>query len=182
VLSPQKTWLGQLTLTALVVSWRRLNKYQAQAGGQSLRCASTLPMLRALWSKAMKYIFLIVFLVSSNVYSCILGPAQLEASKEFGFTHEEALSKFHESINEIRITAPLNYKNKRFELGIFIVFLKDKVVSKSVHTYINDDGVPEFLGYASNEQGFTYSVSFLYGEGRCKAYEFTAVSNHNKLL
>lgn len=140
----------------------------------------TLSYKPLLWSKTMKYILLLVALISSNTYSCVIGPAQLEVLGEFGFTLEETSSDIYESSNEIHIKAPLIYKDRKFELGIFTVFLNGKIVSKSAHSYLNEDGVPEFLGYVSNKQGFTYKVTFLYGEGKCKAYEFSATNEIKK--
>jgi len=129
----------------------------------------------------MKYIVLLISLISSNTYSCVIGPTQLEVLDRFGFMFEETLSDIYESSNKIHITAPLSYKDRKFEIGVFTVFLNGKIVSKSVHSYFNEDGIPGFLGYVSNKQGFTYKVTFLYGEGRCKAYEFLATNEIKKL-
>ena len=128
----------------------------------------------------MKYIVLLIALISSNTYSCVIGPVQLEVLDEFGFRLEEASSEIYDSSNKIHITAPLSYKDQEFELGVFTVFINGKLVSKSVHSYLNEDGVPEFLGYVSNKKGFTYKVTFLYGKGRCKAYEFSATNEIKK--
>jgi len=125
----------------------------------------------------MKYILLLLVLISSNTYSCPIGPAQLAISKEFGFTFEESSAEFYDSSHEISITGPLTYKSKKFKMSIFTVLLNGEMVSKTGSFHINETGVPEFVGYASNKEGFTYSVSFLYGEGRCSSYEFTATNN-----
>jgi hypothetical protein len=125
----------------------------------------------------MKYIFLFYTLLSCNAFACIIGPAQLDVSEANGFSFSESDSVYYDSVNEIKITAPLKYKGETFELGIYSISLNGKLVGKSIHSSINESGVPEFLGYVSNKPGFSYSISFLYGEGRCKSYEFTASSN-----
>lgn len=124
----------------------------------------------------MKYILLLV-LISSNTHSCLIGPAQLAISKEFGFTFEESPAAFYDFSNEISITAPLIYKSKKFKMSIFTVLLNGEMVSKTGSFHINEIGVPDFVGYVSNKKGFSYSVSFLYGEGRCSSYEFSATSD-----
>lgn len=123
----------------------------------------------------MKYILLV--LISSNTHSCLIGPAQLAISKEFGFTFEESPAEFYDFSNEISITAPLIYKSKKFKMSIFTVLLNGEMVSKTGSFHINEIGVPDFVGYVSNKKGFSYSVSFLYGEGRCSSYEFSATSD-----
>ena len=122
----------------------------------------------------MKYILLFLIFLSINTYACIVGPVQLKVSESNGFNFVEKESEFYESVTEISITAPLKYKGESFELGIYSISLNGKLVGRSIHSSINESGVPEFLGYVSNKPGFSYSVSFLYGEGRCKSYEFTA--------
>lgn len=124
----------------------------------------------------MKYILLLV-LISSNTHSCLIGPAQLAISKEFGFTFEESPAEFYDFSNEISITAPLIYKSKKFKMSIFTVLLNGEMVSKTGSFHINEFGVPDFVGYVSNKKGFSYSVSFLYGEGRCSSYELSATSD-----
>ena len=124
----------------------------------------------------MKYILLLV-LISSNTHSCLIGPAQLAISKEFGFTFEESPAEFYDFSNEISITAPLIYNSKKFKMSIFRVLLNGEMVSKTGNFHINEIGVPDFVGYVSNKKGFSYSVSFLYGEGRCSSYEFSATSD-----
>lgn len=122
----------------------------------------------------MKYIFFFFVFLSINTFACIVGPVQLDVSESNGFNFVEKESEFYESVTEISIVAPLKYKGESFDLGIYSISLNGKLVGKSIHSLINESGVPEFLGYVSNKPGFSYSVSFLYGEGRCKSYEFTA--------
>jgi hypothetical protein len=122
----------------------------------------------------MKYIFLLFMIIPFNANSCIIMPEQNEVSKKYGFSYEVNPSDFDSYSNEINIIAPLVYKGEKFDLGVFSVFLDGRLVSKSVHSTINEDGVPEFFGYVSSDKDFTYRVSFLYGEGRCKKYEFFA--------
>ncbi len=125
----------------------------------------------------MKYFGLLFVLLSFNTLACIIGPVQLDVSEANGFSFSEKESEFYDSVNEISITAPLKYKNEMFELGVYSISLNGKLIGKSIHSSINESGVPEFFGYISNKPGFSYSISFLYGEGRCKSYEFTAISN-----
>jgi hypothetical protein len=125
----------------------------------------------------MKYILLLLVLISSNAYSCPIGPTQLAVSKEFGFTFDESPAEFYDFSNEISITAPLIYKSKKFKLSIFTVLLNGEMVSKTGSSHINETGIREFVGYVSNKEGFTYNVSFLYGEGRCSSYEFSATND-----
>ncbi len=119
-----------------------------------------------------KILCLLVFLPISSL-ACIVPPAQLDISESNGFSFVERAAEFYESTNEIKIVAPLKYQGKEFDLGIFTIYLNDALIAKTIHSRINESGVPEFLGYASNQPGFSYSISFLYGEGRCKSYEFT---------
>ncbi len=129
----------------------------------------------------MKYSFLVFLIISKNTFPCIVGPLQLKVSDEYGFIYKEISSEFCESCYEISITAPLFYKDHKFKFGIFEVLHNGQIVSKSIHSSINEVGMPEFFGYVGSEAGFTYSVSFLYGEDRCKAYEFTATNKGKKL-
>ena len=128
----------------------------------------------------MKYIFLLISLISNIAFSCVVGPAQLELSDEYGFKIEVSDSEFCETCSKIDIVAPVTYEGRPFGNGIFTVYMNGEMVSKSIHSYINESGIPEFLGYVSKRPGFSYSVSFLYGKGRCKAYEFTATNNVKK--
>jgi hypothetical protein len=125
----------------------------------------------------MKYILLLLVLISSNTYSCPIGPTQLAISKEFGFTFQESPAEFYDFSQEISITAPLTYESKKFKMSIFTVLLNGEMVSKTGSFHINETGTPEFVGYVSNKEGFTYSVSFLYGEGICSSYEFSATND-----
>jgi hypothetical protein len=125
----------------------------------------------------MKYILLIFVLLSFNTFACSRGPVQLDASESNGFSFTEKESEFNDSTNEISIIAPFKYKGKSFELGVYSINLNGKLIGKSIHSSINESGVPEFFGYVSNKPGFSYRVSFLYGEGRCKSYEFISAGN-----
>lgn len=114
--------------------------------------------------------------MSSNTYSCPIGPTQLVVSKEFGFTFEKLPAEFYDFSHEISITAPMTYKRKKFKLSIFTVLFNGEMVSKTGSSHINKTGMPEFVGYVSNKEGFTYRASFLYGEGKCSSYEFSATN------
>lgn len=129
--------------------------------------------------ETMKKLLFSLALFPIGSLACIVPPIQLEVSESNGFSFSEKPMEFHESIDEINIVAPLVYKGKKFELGIFSIFFNGILVAKSIQSRINESGVPEFVGYVSNKPDFSYSVSFLYGEGRCKSYEFTA-SNQSK--
>lgn len=122
----------------------------------------------------MKYFFLFLIFLSFNSTACIIGPTKLDLLEYDGFSFVEKASEFYDSVNKISITAPIEFKGESFDLGIFSINLNGKLVGKSIHSSINESGIPEFFGYVSNKPGFSYSVSFLYGEGRCKSYEFTA--------
>ncbi len=125
----------------------------------------------------MKYIFLLALLISNGAVSCIVGPVQLDLNEKYGFKIKVSDSEFCKTCSEIDVVAPAEYEGRLFGGGVFTVFMNGNIVSKSMHSYKNQAGTPEFLGYVSNLPGFSYSVSFRYGEGRCKAYEFTSTNN-----
>ena len=151
-----------------------------QAAGLTLFAAVCGVMSPSYPDIKMKYIVFVIALISVNTYSCIAGPKQLEASEKYGFVLSESPSKYDDSTTEISIIAPLTYEKKEFDIGIFTVSFNGNVVSKSIHSSKNEEGAPEFIGYVSNSPGFKYSVSFLYGEGRCKTHEFTATNERKK--
>ena len=125
-------------------------------------------------------LFLLFMLFSFNAYSCVIGPKQITVSSEFGFEHKVSVAEFYPNVDEIRIQAPLVHNGKKFSVGVFTVFYGNQLVSRSSHSAINEDGYPQFIGYVSNAPDFKYEVTFLYGEGKCKSYEFVATNIKEK--
>ena len=128
----------------------------------------------------MKQILLLLAFLPFSSLACVIPPTQLQVSELHGFRFVEKTTDYYESTTEIKIVAPLKYKGQKFDLGIYSIYLNDSLIAKSIHSTLNESGEPEFLGYVSNKIGFSYSVSFLYGEGRCKSYEFTKSSSDEK--
>ena len=113
----------------------------------------------------MKKILLLLAYLPISSLACIIPPTQLQASGVHGFRFIEKSTDFYESITEIKIVAPLKYKGHEFDLSVYSIYLNDTLIAKSIHSSFNENGEPEFVGYVSNKVGFSYRVSFLYGEG-----------------
>ena len=120
----------------------------------------------------MKYLALIILLFPGFISACVIGPKKLNASIENGFAYEITVSDLCENCNRIIITAPLQYNDRKFALGVFTLLNKNKILSRSIHSTINELGLPKFASIIHDSKNISYEITFLYGEGNCKAYEF----------
>ena len=120
----------------------------------------------------MKYFALTLLIYSGAISACIIGPEKItiDASSDFKIISKK--SELCEQCSIVTISAPKAYKNKPFAHGLFTVYSGGELISRSIHTKLNDLGVPEFIGIVSNKKNVSYNITFLYGKGRCKAYEF----------
>ena len=72
----------------------------------------------------------------------------------------------------VTITAPKQYKKEPFSHGLVTIYSEKEIISRSMHSSINESGLPEFTGIVSEAKGIAYAVTFEYGRGRCMSYQF----------
>lgn len=120
----------------------------------------------------MKYLALTLLIYSGAISACIVGPEKITIDASYGFKYKSKKSELCDQCSTVTISAPKAYKNKPFGHGLFTVYSGGEIISRSIHTSLNDLGTPEFIGIVSNKKNISYNITFLYGKGRCKAYEF----------
>jgi len=127
----------------------------------------------------MKYLALIILFFPGYVSACIIGPKVLSASAKNGFSYSISSSGFCENCNAITITAPKQYNNRTFAHGLFTLTDQKKILSRSIHSSINEAGQPEFTGTISGNQNINYEITFEYGNGHCMPYKFIHKNTNN---
>jgi len=128
---------------------------------------------RLVMSHSMKYIALILLVYSGAISACIVGPQRIGADTSYGFTFESKISDLCEQCRMVSVTAPEKYKDREFGHGLVTLHHEGEIISRFIHSSFNESGAPEFVGILSSKKGFTYEITFEYGKGRCKAYQFT---------
>lgn len=120
--------------------------------------------------------------------ACVIGPSKYPVDSEHGFEVEYFEAVACKNCKDVSIKAPMSYKSTPFSHGIVSAYLNGVLVSKSIHSSVNEGGSPEFYGVVNIGKGYSHQVTFEYGEGRCMRHEFVynvdtgAVVNetHNK--
>jgi len=122
--------------------------------------------------------FTFVLLLHFGVgHACVIGPEQISIDAVNGFEISIENSDLCASCSQISITALINYKGKPFAHGLFSVYSRTELISKSIHSSVNSAGFPEFVGIANLGDGANYEVTFAYGEGHCMSYEIMHSGN-----
>lgn len=118
--------------------------------------------------------FLLAFLLIYTGFSaaCVIGPEKVIADSINGFELKVEESDLCERCTMISATAPKQYRGQPFSHGLFTVSLGNQIVSRSVHSSVNERGVPEFIGIVSSRETIEYELSFEYGTGRCMSFQF----------
>jgi len=126
-----------------------------------------------------------LLLHSVSAFACVIGPKQIALEptvlEEYQFTVESVKSQLCEKCSYISITAPEQYLQKPFSHGVLSIWFNDELVSRSVHSSISDKGVPEFGAVVNEGEGYTYEITFDYGEGRCTSFEFLYAGTEDPL-
>ena len=97
----------------------------------------------------MKYFAVTLLLYSGFASACIVGPEKLPANASYGF----------------RTIKPFSH-------GLVTIYSEKEIISRSMHSSINESGLPEFTGIVSEAKGIAYAVTFEYGRGRCMSCQF----------
>ena len=126
----------------------------------------------------MKYLTFIILLLPSYISACIIGPEKLDANEENDFVYSISSSDYCQNCNTIRITGPKQYKSHNFSHGLFTLYDQNKVLSKTIHSSVNDAGQPEFFGIINGNKNINYEITFEYGNGRCMSYTFIYKNNN----
>ena len=141
------------------------------------------PHTLSVMSLSMKYLLFALLLYSGFSSACIVGPVQipvtLDSGAEYNFSFKSVPSPLCDQCTTISVTAPIKHKEAPFSHGIFTVYFNEELVSRSVHTSRSETGVPEFMGIVHSGSGYSYELTFEYGEGRCMQYQFLyRAANH----
>jgi hypothetical protein len=129
--------------------------------------------------KKMKYLIFLALFFSAHSSACIIGPEQISAKLVDGFEINTKESELCDSCLMVHVKAPDQYKSKPFSHGVFTVKLNGKLISKTLHSSVNDAGLPEFIGVVGSKNDIEYEVTFEYGEGHCMSYMLVHKSTSN---
>ena len=120
----------------------------------------------------MKYLLLILFLLSGISNACVVGPQKIIPTKELGFDLKEEPLSSCLNCKTIYISVPVNYKNKPVSHTTFTVFDNEKIISKSVVPFKKGFNENEFIGIVGDTNYFNYKIEIEYGNNRCMSYQF----------
>ncbi|WP_139203111.1 hypothetical protein [Amphritea atlantica] len=127
----------------------------------------------------MKYLSLMLLLISNISFACIVGPLSIEPKPELGFNFKEEQSDQCRNCSMISIDSPKEYDSRPASHAIFSVFKNGELVSKAVTSFEEESKNAEFVGIVSKEKGFSYEVSIEYGTGLCMGYKFVFSGSEN---